>query len=83
MKHESDIIHLVCISTKGDRFYFSTNMGEENNRPEYLQLLHINFFSQNQTDSVIHESFYSKDVFIFSESKKDKGIYINNLLKIR
>jgi hypothetical protein len=91
MLHESAVLHLVCITTKGDRFYFSTNIETNNSftfkknygnreiiQPKNLKLLHIKLLkNENLKNEVsIHESFYTNNVYIFSDGLND-GIFLN------
>jgi nuclear pore complex protein Nup155 len=78
-KIESNTIHMVCISTKGDRFYFTTNnfMDESNDRPKYLCLLDVKFINENDNNNNnmnIHESYYSNNIFFFSDGVSE-GFY--------
>lgn len=65
------MLHLVAISNKGDRYYFSTNEKGEK-RPQYLIFKKEEIISNDQIEIIgkkeIQSTFYRKGVFLLSNN---------------
>ncbi|XP_074640475.1 nuclear pore complex protein Nup155-like [Tubulanus polymorphus] len=76
-KSESVNVHLVAITYKGVRLYFTTDYFGQNRRPSMLSLVHVRLppgFSASgspQKPCNVHKAYYSKGTLVLSSSRKE------------